>query len=638
MSYKAINWNKIEDVIDKATWEKLTEQFWLDTRIPISNDIDDWRKLSQQEKDLVAKVFGGLTLLDTLQSEVGVESLVPHARTQHEISVYRDVSLMEAVHAKSYSSIFSTLLTPKEIDDVFEWTHTHPALQKKAQIVEDIYKNGTSLERKIASVFLESFLFYSGFFTPLYYLGNNKLPNVAEVIKLIIRDECLTKDHFLLTPTGWKSVSEIRIGDLVVQFDKDTKELSFAKVQQTSTHVPEKTYVLKTEQNQLSVHCSPNHRILGYYNSNPIVQTAKEFEKDNKHIPNTGDFVSIDCEPLTAQERFLIALHANGSYDNTLNKSGQISVRFSLSEQRKVEEFEALLSELNYTYSKVADTVQIPNQATWYHYTVQMPVDLATDDRVKVLPTRDFNTVDKQWCRDYIDEIAKWDGHIVKENPDCITYDTVDSEAAKMAQTIATLAGYRTHYRILEDHRKESYQDIYRVQININNQTTDTQCLTVEEAPAQQVYGVQVPAGFLLTKHNNAVSVTGNSVHGTYIGYKAQLEYNELPESEQSQIRDWAYDLLMTLYENELEYTHDLYDEIGWTDDVITFLEYNANKALMNLGFDPLFSTSEQDVNPIIMNGISTGTSNHDFFSQVGNGYLLGQVEAMQDDDYNFGK
>ena len=32
--YKAINWNAIEDVIDKSTWEKLTEQFWLDTRIP----------------------------------------------------------------------------------------------------------------------------------------------------------------------------------------------------------------------------------------------------------------------------------------------------------------------------------------------------------------------------------------------------------------------------------------------------------------------------------------------------------------------------------------------------------------------------------------------------------------------------
>ena len=82
-----------------------------------------------------------------------------------------------------------------------------------------------------------------------------------------------------------------------------------------------------------------------------------------------------------------------------------------------------------------------------------------------------------------------------------------------------------------------------------------------------------------------------------------------------------------------------------YTEDVIwwirldwrskTFLRYNANKALMNLGQDPLFPDSSEDVNPIVMNGISTGTSNHDFFSQVGNGYLLGQAEAMKDSDYD---
>lgn len=317
MVYNAINWNNIEDMIDKATWEKLTEQFWLDTRIPISNDIDDWRKLSSAEQELVAKVFGGLTLLDTVQSEVGANILLKDSRTQQEEAIYNNISFMESVHAKSYSSIFSTLLTPKEIEDVFDWTNTDSNLQYKADTVNDIYQNGTPVQKKIASVLLESFLFYSGFYTPLYYLGNNKLPNVAEVIKLILRDEV---------------------------------------------------------------------------------------------------------------------------------------------------------------------------------------------------------------------------------------------------------------------------------------------------------------------------------VHGTYIGYKAQLAMNEMSEDEYEDTKAWAYDLLYDLYENELEYTHKLYDSVCWTDDVIKFLEYNSNKALMNLGLDPLFATTEQDVNPIVMNGISTSTSNHDFFSQVGNGYLLGQVEAMQDDDYNYGK
>lgn len=90
------------------------------------------------------------------------------------------------------------------------------------------------------------------------------------------------------------------------------------------------------------------------------------------------------------------------------------------------------------------------------------------------------------------------------------------------------------------------------------------------------------------------------------------------------------------LYDNEVAYTESLYQDTGWVDDVKTFLRYNANKALMNLGFDPLFPDTSDDVNPIVMNGISTSTANHDFFSQVGNGYLLGQVETMKDSDYKY--
>lgn len=120
------------------------------------------------------------------------------------------------------------------------------------------------------------------------------------------------------------------------------------------------------------------------------------------------------------------------------------------------------------------------------------------------------------------------------------------------------------------------------------------------------------------------------------IGYKFKLGFNELSEEEQSEMEDWTYELLEKLFANEVEYTKSLYNELGYTHDVIKFLEYNADKALMNLGFDTLFEISREDVNPIVMNGISTETSNHDFFSQVGNGYLLGTVEIMNDSDYDF--
>jgi ribonucleoside-diphosphate reductase beta chain len=220
---------------------------------------------------------------------------------------------MESVHAKSYSSIFSTLNTKSEIEEIFAWTNSNELLQNKAKKINDIYANGTGLQRKAASVMLESFLFYSGFYAPLWYLGNNKLANVAEIIKLILRDE---------------------------------------------------------------------------------------------------------------------------------------------------------------------------------------------------------------------------------------------------------------------------------------------------------------------------------SVHGTYIGYKFQIGYNQLPEDQKEELKNWVFQTIYELYMNESKFTQEIYDKLGWTEKVKVFIRYNANKALQNLGFDPLFPDTADDVDPIVMNGISTGTSNHDFFSQVGNGYLLGAVEAMEDQDY----
>jgi ribonucleoside-diphosphate reductase beta chain len=55
------------------------------------------------------------------------------------------------------------------------------------------------------------------------------------------------------------------------------------------------------------------------------------------------------------------------------------------------------------------------------------------------------------------------------------------------------------------------------------------------------------------------------------------------------------------------------------------------------MGFESIFPNAEiEDINPIVMNGISTETANHDFFSQVGAGYLMGNAESMGNEDYEY--
>jgi len=188
---RPVNWNKIEDSVDLDVWNRLTANFWLPEKVPLSNDVQSWGTLREAEKTLSKRVFTGLTMLDTIQGTVGSMSTLPDSRTQHEEAVITNIAFMESVHAKSYSSVFSTLCSTEEIEEAFRWSEENPYLQKKAEIILDRYRGDDPLKRKIASTFLESFLFYSGFYWPMYLSSRAKLTNTADLIRLIIRDEAI---------------------------------------------------------------------------------------------------------------------------------------------------------------------------------------------------------------------------------------------------------------------------------------------------------------------------------------------------------------------------------------------------------------------------------------------------------------
>lgn len=316
MLHSTMNWQKVEDELDEYVWDKATAQFWLNTRVPVSNDLLDWKQLSDLEKTVVKKAVGGLALLDTLQSEEGLYAIKKNARTQKELAVFSDFNFMESIHAKAYGTILISLNTFKDIEAIYDWMDNDPRMQFKAQRVNDYYQNGSPLQVMVASIFLEGILYYSNFFIPLWYRGQNKLANLAELIKLVIRDE---------------------------------------------------------------------------------------------------------------------------------------------------------------------------------------------------------------------------------------------------------------------------------------------------------------------------------SVHGTYLGYKFRQGFDELSPEDQADFQKWMYGFLDELLENEFAYTEEVYSDIGLEDDIKTFVKYNVNKSLQNMGFSIYFeNATANDVNPIVMNGISIETANHDFFSQVGTGYPMGEAESMSQEDYDF--
>ncbi|OBR65074.1 class 1b ribonucleoside-diphosphate reductase subunit beta [Paenibacillus oryzae] len=192
---KAVNWNRPDDDFTLTFWQQNIMQFWTDDEIPLSDDKMDWMAMTDDERTLYKHVLGGLTLLDTIQGGVGMPKILEHVEGLQRKAVLAFMSMMEQIHAKSYSSIFTTLASGEEIDAIFKWVDENPQLQKKAELISAWYTSISDAKglykAMAASVFLESYLFYSGFFYPLYLAGQGKMTSSGEIIDLILRDESI---------------------------------------------------------------------------------------------------------------------------------------------------------------------------------------------------------------------------------------------------------------------------------------------------------------------------------------------------------------------------------------------------------------------------------------------------------------
>ena len=78
------------------------------------------------------------------------------------------------------------------------------------------------------------------------------------------------------------------------------------------------------------------------------------------------------------------------------------------------------------------------------------------------------------------------------------------------------------------------------------------------------------------------------SLHGKYKGLQAQELLEEFEESDKSILQKEVFELLDDLMENEKNYVKKIYGEVdslktkGIIDEVIKFMQYNANTALTN--------------------------------------------------------
>lgn len=188
---RAVNWNWINDDKDLEVWNRITQNFWLPEKVPVSNDLKSWNTLSEDWQQLVTRTFTGLTLLDTIQATVCDIAQIPNSQTDHEQVIYANFAFMVGVHARSYGTIFSTLCSSEQIEEAHEWVINNESLQNRAKILIPYYIGDDPLKSKVAAALMPGFLLYGGFYLPFYLAARSKLPNTSDIIRLILRDKVI---------------------------------------------------------------------------------------------------------------------------------------------------------------------------------------------------------------------------------------------------------------------------------------------------------------------------------------------------------------------------------------------------------------------------------------------------------------
>jgi len=181
---------------DIWAWYKKSEaSFWTAEEIDLSQDLNDWEKLSDDERHFVKHVLAFFAASDGIVNENLAENFVNEVQYTEAKFFYGFQIMMENIHSETYSLLIDTYIKDnKEKDYLFNAIENLDCVKQKADWALRWIENGSFPERLIAFAAVEG-IFFSGSFCSIFWLKKRGLmPGLSFSNELISRDEGLHCD------------------------------------------------------------------------------------------------------------------------------------------------------------------------------------------------------------------------------------------------------------------------------------------------------------------------------------------------------------------------------------------------------------------------------------------------------------
>ncbi len=177
---------KNQDLWD--AYKAAEKQTWVAEEVNLAQDKYD--DLNDYEKFYLKNILAFFTISDGLVIDNLCDNVIDNVDIAEAKYYYNHQMFIEQVHANGYALLIDTYIKDaQEKKDLFNSMLTNGAVNDKASWAEHWLNNGTFVEKLIAFACVEGIAFSSVFAGVFWFRSRNKMPGLAEMNELILRDE-----------------------------------------------------------------------------------------------------------------------------------------------------------------------------------------------------------------------------------------------------------------------------------------------------------------------------------------------------------------------------------------------------------------------------------------------------------------
>jgi ribonucleotide reductase beta subunit family protein with ferritin-like domain len=209
-------------------YKRQVDCFWRAEEVDLSKDLNDWKKLNNDEQKFIKMVLAFFAASDGLVLENLAVRFMGDVQLSEARAFYGFQVAMENIHSEMYSLLIDTYIQDsKEKDTLFRATQNFPCITKKAEWAKKwLNDNRSSFGARLVAFAAIEGIFFSASFASIYWIKKRGLmPGLTFSNELISRDEALlTEFAVLLYSKLNKKLNKKRIYEIIQEAVEIEKE------------------------------------------------------------------------------------------------------------------------------------------------------------------------------------------------------------------------------------------------------------------------------------------------------------------------------------------------------------------------------------------------------------------------------